>query len=553
MTLGDRVMAAWKAFRDYDDSRQPDLAYEGRYALLWSFYNGVWVADPSIRREGPEVYENSRQVFKNTSAIVAIYNQFVYAGDLSTDGRLLPDGSRGAIPIDPQTEEKADGDRMLAAYHQLFALWQWRQFMSLRPKLGAILGSVLTELVDDPAAGMVVPNVVWPGYVPLRDLELDYTGNVKAYALEYQVHVEPREAYGRRVEAEDYLYRKEVTPEEFRYYKNGRPWDYPEHGPAVQPNPYGFCPAVWDRHEITFGELGTSAIEKSLNQSMQINSVLSQALDYQARLLAAPVGVKGAAVGTRARRVTLPKQVQASLIGQKFTDEEAAEARRAAAEDWNLLPMSDQGEFVRVDMDLGDTKQLIDTLIESAMRENPEAEYGSKLLDLKTATGPGVDRILAPITGNVRDARKNYDPQTVKLLQMGTSMMAFNLSRVGVFWPREVVRRREKRYEPFREYTLDSYFEGRLDCSIPERPVFAESQDERIARLVQINSLIADPDPWVLREAGVPEAEVARILKEKEEAREAMDAQLTGVGSLVDDPAQGPVPEDQQVEADPAT
>lgn len=545
-------MAAVQAFRDYNDTVQPDPLYEGRYALLWSFYNGLWMADPGIRRGGPEVYENSRQLFKNTSAIVAIYNQFVYAGDLSTDGKNLPDGSRGAIPIDPQVKEQGAKDAMLAAYHQLFSLWQWRQYMSLRPKLGAVLGSVLTELVDDREAGLVMPNVVWPGYVPIRDLELDYTGNVKAYAVEYHVHVEAREAFGRKVEAQEYEYRKEVTPEEFRYYKNGKPFAYPEHGPAVQANPYGFCPAIWDRHEITFGDVGTAAIERSLTQSMQINSILSQALDYQAKLFAAPVGVKGAAVGTRARRVTLPKQVTASLIGQKFTDEEAAEARRAAAEDWNLLPMSEQGEFVRVDMNLGDFKEVIDMLVDSALRENPEAEYGSKLLDLKTATGPGIDRILAPITGNVRDARKNYDPQTVKLLQMGTSMMAFNLSRVGVFWPREVVRRRSSRYEPFEAYSLDSYFEGLLDCSIPERPVFAESQDERIARLVQINTLIADADPWVLKEAGLPEAEVNRIIKEKREAQEAMDAQLTGIGSIVDDPGAPPVPEDRPVQADPA-
>lgn len=528
-------MAAVRAFRDYDDNHQPSEAYNGRYALLWSFYTGLWLNDPRFVQIGPELYQNARLIWKQSDAIVSLYNQFVYAGDLSTNGKPLPDGTRGAIPIDPQTPGEADQEAQLLAFHELFNMWQYRQMMSLRPKLGSVLGNVLTELVDDQAAGVVMPNTVWPGFVPDRDLELGPNGDVKQYAIEYDVVIEGREAFGRRIEADNYRYRKEVTPEEFRYYKNGRPFAYPDHGLAVQRNPYGFCPAIWDRHEITFGNQGTAAIEKSLLSTMQLNSLFSQAMDYAGKHLAAPVGVTGSSMGSRvSKRLTMPKAAVSALTGNYDAEEELA--NRQAAEDLNLLYLGENGGFVNVPFDLGQTKEMMELLISGMMRENPEAEFGSRLLELSQATGPGVDRILSPITGKVRDARKNYDPQTIKLLQMGTSMMAHNLTRN--FWSSEVVLRRQARYKPFARYTLDSYWAGLLDCSIPDRPVFQESLDERIARLTQINLLMGSADPWILEQAGVPPEEIDRIVQKKEEEQAALDAALTGIPPAGGPPAQ---------------
>lgn len=531
MSLGDRIMAAVRAFKDFEDDRvQPSAAYENRYSMLWSFYDGSWLESSLLPKVGAPLYENARLVLKHTDAVTSLYRQFVYTGDLSTDGGYLPDGTRGAIPIDPQTGNKTGDKLLLAAFAELFSIWQYRQYMSLRPTLGAILGNVLTELVDDRAAGVVMPHTIWPGFTPLRDLELDYAGNVKAYAVDYHVVIEAREAsaFGPRREYDEYQFRKEVTSEEFRYYKNGKPFDYPALGPAVQRNPYGFAPAVWDRHEITFGNQGTAAIQKSMIQLMQLNALFSQAIDYSAIRLGSPVGVIGGYAGdpTKNKRMTMPKGVVSAITGNSEVDEEL-EAQRALAEDLHLLPLMENGQFVSIPFDLGQTAQIIDRLTEGIMRENPEAEFGSKLLNLTQATGPGTDRILSPITGKVRDARKNYDPQTLKKLQMSTSMIAHNIRRN--YYPYQVMQRRAKRYDPFRVFTLDSYFRGLLDASIPDRPVFPESQDEKISRLVQINALLADPDPWVLKEAGVPEAEVKRILQEKNAAREAMAISLTGV------------------------
>ena len=538
--------AALNAYRSYGSALA--LSDEDRYALLEAMWMGTWRNDPRIRqwRGGqPALYRNTVQLWRQLSAVVNLYAQFVYIGDLSTNGQLLPDGSRGAIPIDPQTGDDAADEQMLVAFGQLFTIWQYRQYMSLRPKTCAILGDCLTELVDDYPRGIVLPNTIDPRYI--MDLELDHVGNVKAYAVEYHVSIPESTAFGMVQKADAYTFRKEVTSDGFWFYRDDKPYDYttdtPNGSGAFQDNPYGFCPAIWDRHEIVVGrDRGISATEKTLTQTMHLNSVLSHAMDFQQKKFAAPIGYTGGSA--LPRNQTLTMTMPGGITNANATADELESSRRIAAENINLFPMQKDSEFLSIDFDIGQTREMLGLVMDSIMAENPEARYGQEILQMTQITGPGMERALSPIVGLVKAARANADPQTIKLLQMGTAIMGFRVNSGDI--PAELMTARRARYEAFRPYGLDSFGQGLFDCSIPDRPVLSETKDEKVARLVMIESLTSE---WALAEAGVPEEEIARITGEREKQRAEMASafSVTGANMANDEPPDGDQPDQPDV------
>jgi len=497
------------------------------YDVLWLWWLGQWQNDPRMRSAAvrdPALYRNTMQLWRQASAVVNVYTQFVYPGQLSKDGQPLPDGSRGAIPLDPDTRNQTTDDAVITAFSMLMNQWQFSQYKSLRPKMAAILGDCLTELVEDLDRGTVMPNTIDPRYV--TDLELDISGNIKRYTLEYEHQQEASKAYGREVKADSYTFRKEADGDAFRYFKNDKPYDFTGEG-AVVPNLFGFVPAVWDRHEMVAGDdRGISALEKTLRQSMQLNSVLSHAMDHLQKRFAAPVGLKGATVGrpgTTARMGSTPS-------GSLDTDADVEEARRRQAETLNLIQMNEHGEFVTVDTDLGQTLEMLKFIEDSVTAENPEARVGQELLQMTQLTAPGVERALFTILGLVESVQANMDPQTVKLLQMGTTMMGFRLGR-GNDYPAALVAARPDRYEPFRQFTLDSYGRGLLECSIGPRPLFTETPDEKAMRLIQVGQIIETGDPWLMAQAGIPEEEIARMVGDQEKRRAEMSAAFSIAGA----------------------
>lgn len=529
--LWERLMAARQAFFDYGVKRDLPLDKQARrLALLGSLYTGTWVADPRWpwALAPSTLYANARMIVKSTGSIIDLYDQFVYAGDLSSDGKPLPDGSRGAIPIDPQTGNPAANERLTVAFHQLFSMWQWRSYMSLPVKTGAIFGDCFVELIDDYEHGSVYPNIVYPGYLPDCDLELDSAGNVQRYALEYTVEVPSSTSFGRSVDAETYRYRKEVDKEAYRYYKDGKPFEYAGFGPAVQVNPYGFVPGSLFRHEIVVGgKRGMGAYERAVVQSLELNSTLSSATDYQRKQFGAPIGVIGRS-GARGGKLTMPGGLGDLLSSTASGDLSASwddldSIRETAADSFPLLPLQPGGTFVTIDFDIGKTMEMLEFTYDKIVTENPEAEWASKLHDLSTATGPGVQKTILPIAAKVEGARKNYDPRMVQILQMATAMLGERLQRGEI--PSSVTAQRQDRFKAFAGFNLDSYGHGLLDATIPTRPVFSETRLETAQWL----TLAAGLPEWGLAMLGVTPEQRAEAQVEAEKAGLEMDAALTGV------------------------
>lgn len=506
-------MAAFDAFRTYGQA-DDRVNSADHYALLGAFYTGSWHADPRWpwATVGLDVYGNSRQLMKATKRIVNFYEQLVWQGDLSTDGKPLPDGTRGAIPIDPQTGGETTDEQLLVAIHQNFAIWNWRRRKGLIAKTAAIFGDVPVELVDLHRQGVTVPNILFPGYVPDADLGLDENGNIKHYAIEYDVVVPESTSFGRTTKADRYRFRKEVDGEKFRFYRDGKPASFPAQGidKAEYENPYGFVPAVLFRHEEAVGSnRGIGAYEHTLNQAMELNSTLSAATDYQRRQFGAPILIKGTTFGTRERTITMPGGI---TLSASTTESEIARARRELAETINLRETDASGGYEVLQFDIGQTMDMVRFTHDSLLAENPEAEYAKRLQEMTQVTGPGGDILLSPIQGLVDGVRSNLDPPMLALCQMGVSIMGYRVNNGDI--PEDLLAARAARYDVFRPFGLDSWDRGLLDASIPQRPIFPESREKKLARLALMEAL---EDPWTMAEAGWPKEEIAR----RQETRQA--------------------------------
>ena len=259
-------------------------------------------------------------------------------------------------------------------------LWQWSQYKSLRPKMAAIFGDCLTELIEDIPRGNILPNTLDPRDV--LDIQIDDAGNVKAYTVQRRVYVPASNAYGKPRQSENYLYRKEVDGDAIRYFKDDKPYDYTGNGPVI-PNPYTFVAAVWDRHEIvSYSDYGIAATEKTLPQTKILNSIMSHAMDYQQKQFAAPVGIKGATVGRPGATVSL---------GGPDTSPDTAwdveEARRKLAEKMTLIQMGPEGEFVTVTSDLGQTREMLAALLDLAGVHFAQGNLGDALQLLAVVIG----------------------------------------------------------------------------------------------------------------------------------------------------------------------
>jgi len=503
----------------FDPSVAPEVDQtRGRYNSLYYFWSGDWqsanmMADQRISDKN--VYKNTRQLWRNASAIVDLYAHTVYMGDLSSDGKSLPDGTRGAIPIDPQMPNQTDKDNLTAAISAWWTAVNYRQFMSLRPKFGSMLGDVLTELVDDRASGMPRPQMLWPGYVTFLDLDL--SGNVKRISYEYDVEQPETDYFGERQPADKYLFRKDIDGQYYYYYRDNKLTQR-------DPNPYGFVPCIWDRHEIVFGDRGLGAIDRIFQQAVEMNSVLSHAMDYIQKMYGTPVGVKGTTLGNRNSPFTLNKRAT--------TGDPMADAAMVAAS-LGILPMTDNGDFVTAKFESGGIEPFLQMMIDSMRAEAPESSFSQQILEMTQVTAPGVERALGPIIGRVKDARKNYDTQTIKLIQMALAMAGWRVQTNG--YPAALVNSRPDRYQALAKFNLDSYGRGLLDFTIPDRPVIPETLDEKIARAMLVEQLQWE---YHLQVAGLPPDVIAEVVTEREEEAERQ-ARLEEVAVVGEPPVEG--------------
>jgi hypothetical protein len=207
-----------------------------------------------------------------------------------------------------------------------------------------------------------------------------------------------------------------------------------------------------------------------------------------------------------------------------------------AQEYQRLMPMGADGKFVTIDFNLGGTDQILSVVMDSISSEAPESRYGQLLLEMSNVTAPGIERLLSPLVGRLNRARDQYDPQTIKKLQMAISMIA-NRKRLDLYYP-AVLERRPDRYAAMSHYDLGSFDKGLLEFTIKKRPVFSRSDEEKIESAMMIEQLETE---YGFKQAGVEEKDYQPILQEREDRRQQqIDIQQQGLAARAS--ANGAVP-----------
>jgi hypothetical protein len=492
-TLRARLALAWSALWGVTSDPQAELEQMPindrrlSYSQSWNYYRG----DQFSTRKGQDwsLYLASRELYKNTRLI---YNPTTQIVDFYVDNLWQPaqDEAHESLvtPVSDSTDEA-----LKAAIAQID---QWSVFQSEAPKIkryGAATGNVLIEGVDDLVRQKVLHNTVWPGYV--IDLQLNDTGDVQSYALEYDV-IEDAKTNKR------YRYKKIVDKETIRHFRNDSPWTPPGTSGSVEELPYGFCFAVWIRHTDDGSDFGLPAC-KDLNKIDEMNSLASHLHDNIHKLVESPVvlSVDGEVipiVGASSR--TLPDGTNEIVPQDPRLNWIVLKAKPGAS----VLDLASK-------LKLAEAHPYLKDLLASFTDDYPELQAATIIQQNSQLSGAALERMLTPAQNRLDGVQGNWNQQLIKLRQMQIAVAGMRFH--GNDWSF-----RTKQQANFAPYSLDSYNAGTLDFNLKKSVLVrtTEAEDEELlkAKTDRANALmdIGIDELEALQVAGYSEEDAKKIL-----------------------------------------
>lgn len=454
-----------------------------------------------------KLYRKTRLIYNPVKRLVDFYAAQLYPGVLSPDGLSQGDQFPLAIPLNPDIDE-----RLRLAIAQF---WRWTNFQSQKSRIGrtgAMTGNVLLTIVDEPDRSRIQSDIVWPGFV--KDLQLDSSGNVTRYVIEYTAIQE---------DGQRFRYRKEVDRDRIKTFKNGVPFAFGS-APANYRNPYGFVPAVWIKHVDTGSDIGAPAIKGDIGKVDELNSLVSHIHDEMHKQIDTPQ-----IIATSTAIVPALKRQEA--VGAGIAEEEIRLLLKAGA-DTTVHTLTGN-------LNLDHAFVYVERLLDEIEKDNPELIFWSQLRNMSQVTGPGAQRMMGDVQGLLWDAAANYDHQFMKLFQMAVAIGGWRESQGD--WDDN------SQTEKFQGFDLDSYRDGDLDFFILPRVLVPTSTDEQIAQrqakatfAVTLRDFL--PAEQILRETGFPEEDIKNLLAEKQKEaaqkqKEALDlAQAQGAARFSSNP-----------------
>jgi hypothetical protein len=425
-------------------TRNQFMAQVATYDYRWHLYENS-IYDDAVtwaayrRRYG--LYRYIRPLYNPTRRLVDFYAGIVYPGVLSTDAKRLPDGTSLAIPL------ADDIDPGLSA--AIGQLWQWSNWQTGKGRFvryGAALGDVAVEVLDEVDRGKVTFDILWPGLV--TDLELDSTGNVKRYAIEYDAE----DDNGRT-----YTYRKEVDDERIAEYKDKELYQYDDSIDAERVNPYGFAPMVWCKHTDLGGDHGSPAI-RNVNKVDEMNEIASHAHDRAHAVLDTPI----VASGKNAQSLTDEKLQKSRGPSNDDSGNQTPATGRAQVK---VIRTEEGGGMSSVQLPEGEALNFMASLLTEIESDHPELTMYKELRAMSQITGPAAELMVGDAGAFIVDARANYDTQTIKLHQMAIAIAGWR-AQTGA-WGRNLTSQQQV----FASFNLESYQRGELDFEIMPRPL----------------------------------------------------------------------------------
>lgn len=479
-----RFSAAWNAFRD-PEGRTRDMTREQRldlYSTGWAYYRQYQFSkrngeDWSYYLAARELYKHTRLIYNPVPPIVDFYVDNIWQSAADEDNEAL---------VTPLTDKAEDEIVNVVAQ-----LDQWGNFLSEGQKIkryAAAAGNVLVEGIDDAERQKILHKIVWPGFV--KEIELNATGDVQRYVLEYEV----TERSG-----DKYRYTKIVDKEAFRYFRDDKPFVPQGKTAAVEPNPYGFVFAVWIRHTDDGGDYGLPACH-SLDKVDNVNSLASHLDDYVHKSIESPkiIGAAGevlpliGATYNANTKQLIPADTRLNFVAFK------ADSTKGAVSVHDLSGL----------LKLAEAHPHLKMQLESFNDDYPELQAAAIIRENSQLSGAALERMLTPAQNRLDAAQAAYNQQWIKFRQMGAAVGGMRL-RNG--W-----QGRTKQMQAFAPFDLNSYESGDLDFQLKRSVLVTETETEReelltlkAARAVTLAGMVKPAEQ--LSVAGYPDDKITEV------------------------------------------
>ena len=416
-------------------TRKQFYAQAAAYRYRWAYYNNsafddlaMWSTYKSTNR----LYRFTRSIYNPAARLVDFYCGAIYPGRLTVEK-----GKKSAVPLSENTP-----DPLRAAIGQIFQWSNWQENKSVMTRYGAALGDVFLDIVDDAESGTVTLQNVWPGFVTC--LELDPTGNVKEYKIEYDTLDDEGDAYH---------YCKHVDGKHFAIYRD-------DEIVAEYANPYGFVAAAWIRHRNEGIDHGAPAM-RNVSKWDELNSLASHIHDQLHKLLAAPVIIGGSGQMSALDADNTPK------AGNSYNNQSRQESLGV------LKGPPDVSVHAVSLPDAAGVTPHIERLLAEIEHDHPELTFYTELRGMQNVTGPAALALMGDVWGLLSDAQAVYDQQLTKALQMAVAIGGWRLSQRH--W-----RNPTRQQQAFAGFDLESYARGDLDFTIDERPLIPANEADQI-------------------------------------------------------------------------
>lgn len=484
------IAAGWKTFKD-PESQLRDLSHDDRvdlYSMAWAYYRNRQFSrrngeDWSYYLAARDLYKHTRLIYNPVPSIVDFYVDNIWQSVKHDKFENL------VTPLSSSTDEK-----IVEAVAQLD---QWSNFLAEEQKIkryAAAAGNVLVEGIDDLDRNKILHKANWPGYV--TDLQLNATGDVLSYTLEYDVYDRDRKS--------TYRYKKIVDQEKYQYFKDDRPFTPPGKTAEVEPNIYGFCFAVWIRHTDDGADHALPACN-NFDKVDNVNSLASHIDDFIHKDIESPkiIGASGEIV---------------PLIGATQNKDTKLITPQDPRLNWVVLKVDTKAGAASVHdlsgiLKLQDASPELKRQIDSFENDYPELQAASIVRENSQLSGAALERMLGPAQNRLDGVQAGYNQQLIKLRQMQVAVGGMRANGGG--W-----RGLSSQQQAFRPFNLQSYSRGELNFNL-KRSVLVQTTEMENEELLMKKAERADKlngkvdDREVLKVAGYSEDKVDEILQRK--------------------------------------
>lgn len=501
-------MAAYKAFQSkYTTSDQQQLqnfmsidARRLRYSIFGAMYENSaydsvhsWVQ--SLKTD-KGLYKYIRPIYNPSYRIGEFWKAKLLGGELDPqagDGITVP----SCLPILTENEELRPA---------IAQIWQWSNWQIKKDVFGLwtpILGDGVLKIVDDPLREKVFIKWVHPSR--LKEAELDDYGNVKGYTLEYE-RPDPRDNRSTGTVTYKEVATRDGDNVHYATYLNGGLYVWDDNEVAEWDVPYGFVPMVVLQHNDVGLDFGWSELHPGLPKFREIDDQASKLNDQIRKVVEAPFLLAGVQDPSTAKTIKGTTQTRTTEKPQP----ERAQQKYLYSNDANAKAHS-----LVANLDIVGVVKNIGELLKEFERDYPELR-----VDLANATGDISGRALrinrSPAVAKVMQRRPNYDNAIVRIQQMAISIGGY------------------RQYENFEKFTLDSFFDKKLDHSIGPRPVFENDPMDKLEEEgtfldnVKKAKDVGIPLPVYLKQQGWSEEKISDIVN-SEEYKLSLDARKNAV------------------------